>query len=238
MDKETVEDTDATEEVATEEVEVPEPVEGEEEATPTPKEEAVDYEAIEKEENEKKPDPEKAREAFKARQEKREVEVEEEGEQPLTESRMKQILAENNSQTQKILTQNSAKEIARKMSSSEAEAKAIFARWSNRMFPDDMPIGEQIEEMYISVNRKRIISERDEAFRALKGKEGTSKDSASTHKDPPKGSEPKLSPADAQGYKLAGLIWDGKMRLYKKQLDKQGKKFMFKDPKTGKQWVA
>ena len=232
-------DVESKEDDTKEEVEAPEEKEESKEESKEEKEgedtkEKVDYKAIEKEENERKPDADKAKEAFNKREEKREDE--EEVEKPLTEERMKEILVENNAKTQKVFTQNSAMQLAKDMSSSEAEAKAIIATWNNRIFPEGMLLEKQIKEMYLSVNSDKIISENSEVKRALQGRDNTSRDSASTHKDPPQGSEPKLSSEDAKGYSLAGLIWDGKLRLYKKELP--NKKFMYKDPKTGKQWVA
>lgn len=218
--------------------ETPEPIEEqEEEVLPDEeKEEEIDYEAIEKEEEgKKKPDPVRAKIAKKERDAKREDEEEEE-EKPLTRQEALDILSQGQQQTQKTIYENSAVAIAATISGSESEARAIVAKWRNRVFPEDMPIQEQIEEMSAIINRKKNVSKTKEMARALQSKDNVSKDVAGTHRDAPQGSEPKLSASDAKGIKSAGYVWDGTKRLWKKPMP-GGKKFLYmKDLKSGT-WI-
>ncbi len=232
--EETTQEVDATEEevVEEEEEETSEPIEKEKEEE-TSKKEEIDYDAITKEE-EKRADPEKAKEAFKKREEKRVKEEVEDEDKPLTRAEIDKMLKDNRQTVRKEFEQDRAMEIAKANTSSDAEAKAVIAFWKNRI----VPTGDLEEDVLFALGglqRKTLISKNGELKRALKSKDNVSKDSASTHRDAPEGSKPKLSQADAQGLKSAGFVWDGKKRLYKKALPKG--KFLWKEP-NGKTWMA
>jgi len=198
----------------------------------------IDYEAEAKAEEERgKPDPAKAKESFKERQQRREAEGEEgvDDDKPLTRKDLLEWESRIISQTQKATDEQKAETIARGLAESDAEARAIIAKWKNRQFPSGMSLTEQLEEMHAAVNRKRLLSKNAELARANKSKGMVSHDTASTHRDPPQAAEPKLSAADKVGY--AGYAWDGTKRLYKKPIQ-GGKKHVWKDPKTKQSWVA
>lgn len=226
----TTEEVDTTEEVV-EEAEEKEPVEETEEKETVKEEKEIDYDAIVAEE-EKRADPKKAKDAFKKREEKRENEEEEE--KPLTRTEMDKMLKDNRTAVRKEFETDRATEIAKANTSSDEEAKAVIALWKTRI----VPTGNLEEDVLFALgglDRKKLISKNGELTRALKSKDGANRNSASTHRDAPEGSEPKLSSADAQAYKSAGFVWDGKKGVYKKTLAKG--KFLYKKV-GGEQWVA
>jgi hypothetical protein len=83
---------------------------------------------------------------------------------------------------------------------------------------------------------KELEVKNAEIARALKAKGGVVTAAPGTHRDPMAASEPKLADADAYAYKQSGFSWDGKDRVFKKALP--GKKFLNKDPKTGRTWIT
>jgi len=199
--------------------------------------EDIDYGAIQKEEEDRvnKPDVHKAQEAFNERKEKREEEVIEDEDKPLTRKELLGVLAQERTQNQKEAQGIRALEIARANTSSEAEAQATIVFWKSRV----VPTGDLAQDVLFAVgglNHKRLISKNNELSRALKSKDGLSRDTASTHREGQQGNVPKMSSADATALKQAGFQWDGAKRLYKKELP--NKKTLFKDPKTKKTWVA
>ncbi len=217
MEKENLTSEETTEEDV---VEAPEPVEGEEKETTEDEPSQTDYNAITEEEENRKADPDKATEAFKKREDKREeidVEVPEE-EKPLTRSETMSLIEIAQVTTNKALLENNAVSIVNTLSAGDEEAKAIMATWRNRVFPPDMALHEQLEEMQAIVNRKKNLSVNSELKRALKSKDNVSTDVAGTHRDSPESDEPKLSQADAQGMKSAGLRWDGVKRVWWKPI--------------------
>lgn len=120
--------------------------------------------------------------------------------------------------------------LAKSLAGSDAEAQLLVAKWQNRTFPEGLPLGEQMEEVYAIVHRKKLIGERNEALRALKGKEGAQKTATSNHQESPAGAEPKLSPADDHAIKAAGYVWVSTERAWVKQLPNGDK--LVKDAKT------
>ena len=227
-------------EEVTEEVEkTPEEIESERSSK-----EEIDYEALAKAEAERAESERTKREEAEAlivknkRIEKRheEVDVEEDEEKPLTARELTSILARERQATQKELQEARAIEIARANTATEAEAQAALAYWKNRVNPTGS-LEEDVKFAIGGLNYKRTLSKNSELSRALKAKDMASSDVAGTHRDAPTGSEPKLSAQDSSAYKSAGFEWDGKLRLYKKPINK-GKKHVFKDHKSGRSWVA
>ena len=201
----------------------------------------IDYEKLRQEEEErgKKPDTQAARLAFEERERKRKEKGEEDDEdKPLTRREFNELTAQNQTTLHKTFQETNALTIARANTSSEAEAQAVMAFWRNRVVPS----GNLEEDVMFAIgglNRKVLASKNGELARALKNKDSISRDSATTHKDAPAASEPKISPADAQAYKSAGFAWDGKMRLYKKRMGgEKSTKFLHFDHKTNKKWIA
>ncbi len=200
----------------------------------------IDYEAIrlQEEERAKKSDPEIAKLAFLKREEKRKQEEEQEEDKPLTRKELAEFFAQNNATTQKILTESQALAIARANTTSEAEAQAALTYWKNRIIPTGN-IEEDVLFAIGGLNRNKLISQNKEIARALKAKDGISNNPASSHRDAPQGSEPKLSANDAVAIKSSGFVWDGKMRLYKKKLGgEKSNKYLYFDVKSKRTWAA
>lgn len=175
----------------------------------------------------------------KKRKEKEEAVVDEEPEddddddKPLTARQLQSILAKNTQDTEKRLQAAAINEKAGKLAQSDSERNLIIEVHKNRTFPAGMSLDEQIEESWVIANRKRILAQNEELKRSLKSRETASDNAASTHRDPGPSSEPKMSANDANAIKASGFIWDGARRLWKKPL-RDGKSFLYKDPKTGK----
>lgn len=189
----------------------------------------IDYDAeIEEERKKGKPDPEKAKEAFLKRQAKREQEstVENDDDKPLTKRELQEILA-----AQRVeLQMKDAISFATQLAGSEKEALLIVEKWKNRTFPPTLSLQEQIEEAFAITHRKKILGERNEAIRALKAKSNVSTNAATTHRDAPQSTEPKISPQDATALKAAGFLWNGVSRRYERKLPNGD--LLYRDPKT------
>lgn len=197
------------------------------------KEDEIDYDAeLEAEQKRGKPDPSKAREAFKERDNKRDTDADDD--KPLT----RKDIADVEARVERRVLAGQALDIARKMAGSDKEAQLIVAKWTNRTFPAGTTLQDQIEEAYVITHSKRLIGTTNEAMRALKNKNNVRTGAAgATHRDSADASEPKMNAADAASYKGAGFVWNGQKRVYMKSL-KNGKMFLYKDPKTKKQWTA
>ena len=154
--------------------------------------------------------------------ERRRKEKEEKGEddieKPLTASQLEEILTKDREVIRKETQAVQIAEIANKMATSEAEKNLIIEIHKNRSFPSHLTLQEQLEESYVIANRKRLVGERNEALRALKGKDGVNRNPAVTHRDAPKAGEPKLSPADSDAIKNSGFSWNGTSRRYEKKI--------------------
>lgn len=243
MDKEKKQET-ATEE-ATADVEAAEETteetteEAETESSTTTDDLDLDKE-LEEERKRGKPDPKKAKEAFGDRAARRAAEEAEQAagdeaddDKPLTRKDLAQIKADSYRQLQT----DQAYALARGMAASDKEGDLIFEKWNNRTFPVNLPLAEQLEEAYAITHRKKLIGERNEAIRALKNKDTTTKIAPTAHRDGVAAGEPKMSDADRQGYLGAGFVWDGAKRLYKKPLQ-NGAMHLYKDPKSGRTFTG
>lgn len=202
-----------------------------------------DYKAIALAEREKREKAEKAlaEKNFKLRESKRKekeevVEVDIDEDKPITSKELQRILAENTQQTEKRLNKSQVIEFAKGLAESQDEIDAIVETHSNRHFPSDLSLSEQVEEAYAIVNRKKLISTNKELKRALLSKETASNDTATTHRDPMQGTAPKLSPNDTASYKRAGFSFDTKDKVWKKKLPSG--KFLIKDPKSKNTYIA
>lgn len=231
------EETKADEESAEDESEEESEEEDESGAQSTEK---IDYEALAKEEREKREKAEKAlaKKKFEASREKREAqgeeeseETEEEEEKPLTPTELRRILAQERQQTEKQLNAARADEVAKSLTGSDAEKSYVLEIFKSRTFPSYLSLDEQVREAYVIANQKKILGERDEALRALKGKEGVNKNPAAAHRDAPASTkEPKLSGADQMAIKGAGLSFNTISRRYEKKLANGS--VIYRDPKT------
>ncbi len=193
----------------------------------------IDYEAELKAEQERADKAEKALAAtrFKDAEKKRKAdEAAEAGDsdddKPVTRKELAAITAKARQEAQA----DQALEMAKGIAETPVEAKLIVAKWKGRSFPEGTPLSEQIEEMYAVVHRKRLIGERNEALRALKGKAGANNNSAASHAEGLPGTTPKLSPQDEQAYKGAGFVFNGVARRWEKKLPNGD--ILVKDSKT------
>lgn len=199
----------------------------------------IDYEAeLEAEIKRGKPDPLKAREAFKKREAKRkEEEFEEEDEEdeenkPLTKKDFEQMLAKERHLIHREVYADRTEEIAKEIASSDAEARLIVEIHKNRVFPDNLSLRDQLEEAQAIANRKRLVSEKSELARALKSKETTSKNFASSYQEGLPSPAPKISKDLEASMKRAGFVYDNKQKVWKKKLPSG--KFLIKDTKLPK----
>lgn len=188
----------------------------------------IDFDAELEKERKGKPDPVKAKKAFDKRSKKRQEqgkddaaddeaeEVDEEDlddeDKPMTKREAREFLEKNQARTEALTT-------ARTLSGSDKEAALIVAKWENRKFPSHLSVSEQIEECFAIVHGKKMIGERNEALRALKGKDSVNKNAtAQAHLDTPVVGEPKLTPQDRQIYTQSGFVWNGQTQRYEKKL--------------------
>lgn len=201
--------------------------EEEDESEGSSKKKELDLDAeLERERELGKPDPVKAIDAFKKRNEKRQEHSSED--KPLT----KKDLDAFEAKIRKDAERERAFDYAKEMAGSEKEAELIVAKWGNRTFPKTLTLKEQIQEAYAITHSKKIIGERDEAIRALRGKTGIKTNSASTHHDAPSGpgGEPKLPKDEAQIMRQSGFVWNQKERRHEKKLPNGT--ILVRDPKT------
>lgn len=136
---------------------------------------------------------------------------------------------------QKSTQLEQAFEIAKKHTSSEAEARAAVQFLRSRVTRTD-DLEEDVLFAIAGMNRKRTAKKVGEVLRANKSNKTVSRDVASTHRDGDQTSAPRGSSQDQAALKAAGMSWDSSMKAYKKPLA-GGKKFLYYDPKTKKRWV-
>lgn len=169
---------------------------------------------------------------FKDSEEKREEinDVNDE-DKPLTKTQLSEILAENNQQNQKIIEKQKAEDLAERLSSSEDEKKLVLAKWENITFPASYSLEEQIEGAYALANGKKLIAERDEALRALKGKDSVNKDTAETHIEPQPTKDAQVGGDIKTVIGRRGFVFNQSTKQYEKTTA-NGKKLIY-DKKTG-----
>jgi hypothetical protein len=155
---------------------------------------------------------------------------EDDDDKPLTGRRLETILARERQQTEKIVQAKRIQEIAKSLAQSDAEANLIVEIHRNRTFPAHLTLEEQLDEAYVIANRKKIVGQRDELLRALKGKDGANRNGAQSHKIVKPAAEPKTSSQDVTAIKLAGFKWNGIAKRYEKKLPNGD--IIYRDPKT------
>lgn len=189
------------------------------------KEDELDLDAeLEKERAAGKPDVRKAGESFKDRKNKREGTG---ADKPLTQADLDAVEARIRKEQQN----ERALELAKEMAGSDKEAELIVAKWANRTFPKSLTLREQMQEAYAITHSKKLIGERNEALRALKGKRTVRNDSAGAHREGDKNpNEPKLPPADVAAIRAAGFSFNNTTRQYEKKLPNG--RLLVRDPKT------
>ena len=197
----------------------------------------IDYQKELEIERKRREDAEKllADRRYKSKHSKKVDEEEEEDEdddedKPLTRKELNSLLEKQRLESQKEGQAERVMEVAMELAESKEEAELIAEIHKNRQFPTYLTVREQVEEAQAIANRKRDASKRSELNRALKAKEGVSKDSAGTYRDGQEGTKPKLTPQDDASYKRAGFAYEPKDKVWKKKLPNG--KFLIKDPKT------
>lgn len=178
-------------------------------------EDDVDYDEEIEAEQKRAPDPKKAFERIKGKEKKRETSPEG---TPLTEERLQEILAEERRQARLEAQEERITEIVSGMTANEKEARLTMQIHKNRMYPENMPLREQLEEAFFVANRKKVLAKNSELARALKGKNNSSRDVATTHRDQPEGVTPKVKEDLKLSLKRAGFNYDPKTKVYVKKL--------------------
>lgn len=200
----------------------------------------IDYEAELKLEREKRKNAETAAAdaAFKLRESKRgkgknaaddEDEDDEDEDKPLT---RKELEAALHSRDQRLIkSQNSSQslQIARGLTTSQAEAELAVEYYNNRIVPSGN-LEEDMEIAVAAVNRKKLIQDRSEALRALGARNSRTTTSANGERVPADQAEPKVSADEARAFKSAGYKWNAKNQRH--ELD-TGKRILYVDPRSG-----
>lgn len=122
-------------------------------------------------------------------------------------------------------------DIVSQMSDNDKERELVILTHQNRSFPPDLSLKEQLEEAYLIANKSKVLGENQELKRAVAGKKNASTDASGSFQDSPKGSQPKLSPADGAEYARLGLKWNSALKRYEKE-SKNGKFVKYKDGRT------
>lgn len=233
-----------------EETEAPEPIETEtSEETETKeddlskKKETIDYDAVIAEERKRREEVEaklaetreKARERIQKKHESEEnMDVDNDEDRPITSKELKEILAEDRKERQQEAQISSVRSAAKDIASSDAETNAIVEYYKGRIVPTGN-VEEDVLAAYAVLHARSSTQKISELRRALQSKTNASKDTATTHVDVSRTSEPKLTGQDAQAIKAAGYKWDGKTSTYTKPI---GKKVLHYDPKTKKRFTT
>ena len=201
-------------------------------------EESKELEAELKREREAREKAEKAlaEGRYKRAESKRKEEVQDEVEEsdddkPMTRKELQAEMAKREDVVRKEMLNSEAKRLADSMSTNDTEKALILEKWKSHTFPSHISLEEQIESCYAMANRKRIIGQRDEALRALKGKSGVNKDVASTHHDALAGSAPRMAGPDAAELARVGYVYNTTAKRFEKKLP-NGKLLVKKDLKT------
>lgn len=168
---------------------------------------------------------------FKDSKEKREKDEDEDEDKPLTKADLSKMLNENEQRNRKVIEKEKAESLADRLAGSEDEKKLILAKWENRTFPTNYSLEEQIKESYVLANSNKLIAERDEALRALKGKDGVNKDTAEIHIEPQSTKDREISGDLKTVIGRRGFVFNNQTKQYEKTTA-NGKKLIY-DKKTG-----
>ena len=119
----------------------------------------------------------------------------------------------------------------RSLATSDAEANLMIEISKSRTFPTHYSQDDIAEEIYAIANRKKMRLERDEALRALAGKDSASPGTGGHH-DSQRAGEPQMTEYDKEEHRRIGFLWNGTSRRYEKKLSNGH--LLYKDPKTKK----
>ena len=151
---------------------------------------------------------------------------------PLTASQLETILARERQETNKFLQSQKTEQLVRGMATSEDETQLILEIHKNRTWPSYIPLEKQVKEAFAIANADKLIGERNEALRALKGKQGVTNDSAITYHDSPKPGEPHLEADQRLVLQQTGFTWNSSTSRYEKKLGNGN--ILYKDMRTNK----
>lgn len=193
-------------------------------------EKGIDYEAELKKERERADKAEKvlADKRFKDAEKKRKKETGEIVEDDDSVS----LIRQETERSLKQIREGQASILASQLAGSEAEKQLILAKWKNRQFPEGMELGEQINETYVLINGAKIISERNEMARGLKGKAGVNNDASISSHENFSVQEPKIAPDVKEVMVRQGFGFNKETKRYEKKLPSGS--VLARDPKTGK----
>lgn len=150
---------------------------------------------------------------------------------PITKAQLSSFLAENEQKNKKVIEKQQADALADRLAGSEDEKKLILAKWENRTFPTNYSLEEQIKESYVLANGNKLIAERDEAIRALKGKEGVNRDTAESHIEPQPTKDAEVTGDVKSVIGRRGFVFNNQTKQYEKTTA-NGKKLIY-DKKIG-----
>ena len=205
---------------------------------------SIDYEAELKraleakakvEADKKKLEDEMASDAYKYRRDKREEEEIDDSnrdeEKPLTAHQLETILAKERQSTRQELQRTESSRLIKSKTTSDAEAQLAEEVIGSMTFPPHYTLEDRVDSVVAVINRKKLIGERDEALRALRGRENAEHSPASTHHDAleSKG-EPKLPADQLQVLKQQGFAWNNVSKQFEKKLS--GGRMLIHDTKT------
>jgi hypothetical protein len=126
-------------------------------------------------------------------------------------------------------------EIAKSLApTSTDEANAIIAIHSNRIFPDGMPIEQQMQEAYYIAHGPRLVAKTAELRRTVRSKTTTKTvGSDNSHRDETKVEPKGVDPQTRAELSRLGYKWDG-VNFAKKLTNG---KTLIRDTKSGKTYV-
>ena len=205
----------------------------------------IDYEAelkklrgekVKEEEARKKAEKALADAAFREREKKRQEEEldnpDRDDDKPLTAGQLETILSRERQMTQTELQRSESSRIIKSKTTSEAEASLVDEIFGSMTFPSHYTLEDKVDSVIAVANRSKLIGERNEAMRALRGRQTAETGAAETHHDAPKAGEPKLPADELQVLKQQGFSWNPISKLYEKKLS--GGRMLVRDPKDKK----
>ena len=159
-----------------------------------------------------------------------EEEIDEEN-QPMTRKDFAEFQAQERQRIQNEYNKHQIQEVAGNIAETDDEKQAILAVHANRIFPEEMSVKDQLEEVKLVVNKDKIFGENSELKRALNSKANSSKEFISGQHDSieSKAGEPKLSGNRKEI--LKDFTFNKATKQYEKKLSSG---VLVHDPKTGK----
>jgi len=168
------------------------------------------------------PDPDKAKARFEKTfhppVEEPVVEDFNEGDQPVTRAELDGILAKNTQQVILNSQQTEITNIAGDLAETDDEAELIRAIHSNRVYPANMPLREQLGEAHAVATIKREQAKNGELARKIRSQNSVSRNTATTHRDPQASLEPDMAPDLKASMTRAGYTFNSTQKRYEKTL--------------------